>query len=155
VAQSPPVEWRHIGIVSKSTGVSRTTISSGLKKLNNPDLLDSSRIRKKGGGRKKAVEKLPAIEEELQKLIEPALRGEPDSPLMWTSKSLRKLSAELKSKGFNVSHKLVGEILKKKGFSLQTNRKTDQGKGHPECNAQFEYFFLYFAELEGETTGEL
>jgi len=85
----------------KSTGVSRTTISSELKELNNPDLLDSSRIRKKGGGRKKAVEKLPAIEEELQKLIEPALRGEPDSPLMWTSKSLRKLSAELKSKGFN------------------------------------------------------
>jgi len=137
-----------IGVVSKSTGVSRTTISTGLRELKNPDLIDTSRIRKEGGGRKKEVEKLPAIEKELEKLIEPALRGEPDSPLMWTSKSLRKLSVELKLKGFNVSHKLVGEILKAKGFSLQANRKTDEGKGHPDRNAQFEHIHLKVKDFQ-------
>jgi hypothetical protein len=137
-----------IGVVSKSTGVSRTTISTGLRELKNPELIDTSRIRKEGGGRKKEVEKLPAIEKELEKLIEPALRGEPDSPLMWTSKSLRKLSVELKLKGFNVSHKLVGEILKAKGFSLQANRKTDEGKGHPDRNQQFEHIHLKVKDFQ-------
>jgi transposase len=138
-AESKVIGHGGIGIVSKSTGVSRTTISTGLKELEDSDLIDTKRIRKEGGGRKKAIEKLPSIEKELEKLIEPALRGEPDSPLMWTSKSLRKLSAELKSKGFDVSHKLVGEILKDRGFSLQANRKTDEGKSHPDRNAQFEH----------------
>jgi len=117
-----------------------------LKKI---DLIDTKRIRKEGGGRKKAIEKLPAIEIELEKLIEPALRGEPDSQLMWTSKSLRKLSAELKSKGFDVSHKLVGEILKDKGFSLQANRKTDEGKSHPDRNAQFEHIHHRIKDFQG------
>lgn len=138
-AESKVIGHGGIGIVSKSTGVSRTTISTGLKELKASDLIDTKRIRKEGGGRKKAIEKLPQIEKELEKLIEPALRGEPDSSLMWTSKSLRKLSAELKSKGFDISHKLVGEILKDKGFSLQANRKTDEGKSHPDRNAQFEH----------------
>lgn len=138
-AESKVIGHGGIEVVSKSTGVSRTTISTGLKELRNPELIDTNRIRKVGGGRKKAVEKLPAIEEALENLIEPALRGEPDSSLMWTSKSLRKISAELKLKGYNVSHKLVGEILKAKGFSLQANRKTDEGKSHPDRNAQFEH----------------
>jgi len=81
--------------------------------LKNSEIIDIKRTRKKGGGRKQSIDKNPQIELELSKLLEPALRGEPDSPLMWTSKSLRKLSAELKSKGLLVSHKLVGEILKK------------------------------------------
>lgn len=147
-AESRVIGHGGIGIVSKLTGVSRTTISTGLKELNHPDLIETNWIRKRGGGRKKAVEKLPAIEKELGKLIEPALRGEPDSPLMWTSKSLRKLSAELKLKGFNVSHKLVGEILKEKGFSLQANRKTDEGKSHPDRNAQFEYIHLKVKDFQ-------
>jgi Rhodopirellula transposase. len=82
---------------------------------------------------------MPQIESSLAKLIEPALRGEPDSPLLWTCKSLRKLSAELKLQGFNVSHNYIGELLKEKGFSLQANRKTDEGKSHPDRNAQFEH----------------
>ncbi|MDP1725350.1 MAG: ISAzo13 family transposase, partial [Bacteroidota bacterium] len=147
-AESKVIGRGSIGIVSKSTGVSRTTISTGLKELESIDLIDTRRIRKEGGGRKKAIEKLPAIEKELDKLIEPALRGEPDSPLMWTSKSLRKLSAELKSIGFDVSHKLVGEILKSKGFSLQANRKTDEGKSHPDRNAQFEHIHLKVKDFQ-------
>jgi len=147
-AESKVLGHGGIGIVSKSTGVSRTTISTGLKELKEPDLIDKSRIRKEGGGRKKSVDKLPAIEKELDKLIEPALRGEPDSPLMWTSKSLRKLSAELKSRGYDVSHKLVGEILKNKGFSLQANRKTDEGKSHPDRNSQFEHIHNKINEFQ-------
>lgn len=148
-AESKVLGHGGIGIVSKSTGVSRTTISTGLKELKSPDLIDKSRIRKEGGGRKKAIDKLPAIEKELDKLIEPALRGEPDSPLMWTSKSLRKLSTELKSRGYHVSHKLVGGILKNKGFSLQANRKTDEGKSHPDRNAQFEHIHDRIKEFQG------
>ena len=147
-AESKVLGHGGIGIVSKSTGVSRTTISAGLKELKKPDLIDKSRIRKEGGGRKKSIDKLPAIEIELDKLIEPALRGEPDSPLMWTSKSLRKLSAELKSGGYDVSHKLVGEILKNKGFSLQSNRKTDEGKSHPDRNSQFEHIHNKINEFQ-------
>lgn len=139
-----------IAIVSKATGVSRTTISTGLKELENPENIDTTRIRQSGGGRKKAIEKMPEIKNELAKLIEPALRGEPDSPLLWTSKSLRKLSDELKSNGFDVSHNLVGEILKEEGFSLQANRKTDEGKSHPDRNAQFEFIHKKIQDFQLE-----
>lgn len=139
-----------IAIVSQATGISRTTISTGLKELNNGSAVDKNRIRQKGGGRKKAVLKLPEIKVELAKLVEPALRGEPDSPLMWTSKSLRKLSEELKANGFNVSHNLVGEILNEEGFSLQANRKTDEGKGHSDRNAQFEFIHKKIQEFQAE-----
>lgn len=139
-----------IAIVSKATGISRTTISSGLKELNSNNTVDTHRIRQKGGGRKKAVLKVPEIKIELAKLIEPALRGEPDSPLMWTSKSLRHLSDELKAIGINVSHNLVGEILNEEGFSLQANRKTDEGKSHPDRNAQFEFIHKKILEYQSE-----
>jgi hypothetical protein len=131
-----------IGIVSKATGISRTTISTGLKQLSDQEKTDTKRIRKKGGGRKKTISKFPEIKAELAKLIEPALRGEPDSPLLWTSKSLRKLSSELRSAGLIASHNLIGKILNEEGFSLQANRKTDEGKSHPDRNAQFEHIHL-------------
>lgn len=131
-----------IGIVSKATGISRTTISTGLKQLSGQEKTDAKRIRKKGGGRKKTISKFPEIKAELAKLIEPALRGEPDSPLLWTSKSLRKLSSELRSAGLIASHNLIGKILNEEGFSLQANRKTDEGKSHPDRNAQFEHIHL-------------
>ena len=128
-----------IAIVSNATGVARATISTGLRELKNPGSIDKSRIRKAGGGRKKAINRMPELKSELGKLMEPAVRGEPDSPLLWTSKSLRKLSDELKLRGFDVSYRLVGEILNEEGFSLQANRKTDEGKSHPDRNAQFEH----------------
>lgn len=149
-AESKVLGHGGIAIVSKATGVSRTTISSGLKELREPKSIDTKRIRKEGGGRKKAIFKMPEIKTELAKLIEPALRGEPDSPLLWTSKSLRKLSNELKMKGLNVSHNVVGKILKKEGFSLQANRKTDEGKGHSDRNAQFEYIHQKVKEYQSQ-----
>jgi hypothetical protein len=149
-AESKVLGHGGIGIVSKATGISRTTISTGLKELSSPENIDTDRIRKKGGGRKKATYKSPEIKTELAKLIEPALRGEPDSPLMWTSKSLRKLSSELKSIGLNASHNLIGEILNEEGFSLQANRKTDEGKSHPDRNAQFEHIHLKVKEYQSQ-----
>jgi len=119
-----------------------------LKELEHPDNIDNTRIRKKGGGRKKECEKDPLISEKLDNLIEPALRGEPESSLLWTSKSLRKLSDELKKTGYNVSHKLVGEMLKKKGFSLQANSKTFEGKGHPDRDSQFEFIHYRVKEFQ-------
>jgi Rhodopirellula transposase DDE domain len=96
-------------------------------------------IRKVGGGRKKSIDIHPEIKDELSKLIEPATRCDPESPLMWTCKSLRNLSSELKNKGYNVSHKTVGEILHELGYSLHANRKTLEGSNHPDRNKQFEY----------------
>jgi transposase len=138
-AEAKVLKHGGIQVVSEQTGMSRTTISKGVQELKNSEKISVSRIRKEGGGRKTIVEKMPKIDSSLAKLIEPALRGEPDSSLLWTSKSLRKLSAELKLQGFNVSHNYIGELLKEKGFSLQANRKTDEGKGHPDRNAQFEH----------------
>jgi len=147
-AESKVLGYGGIGIVSKATGISRTTISTGLKELKNINNIDRARIRKSGGGRKKSIHKMPEIKTELSKLIEPALRGEPDSPLLWTSKSLRKLSSELKALGFNVSYKLVGEILNEEGFSLQANRKTYEGKNHPDRNLQFEHIHKTVLEYQ-------
>src|SRR5580704_10790804 len=111
-AESKVLGHGGIELVSEASGLSRTTISNGLKELSDVLLISKERIRKPGGGRKKTVDKTPAISAALDKMIEPSLRGDPESPLLWTSKSLRKLSDELKAKGFDASHKLVGEILK-------------------------------------------
>ena len=151
-AEAKVLKHGGIQIVSKQTGLSRTTVSNGLKQLEDLKKIDPDRIRKEGGGRKKAIVKDPKIIEELDKLIEPALRGEPESALLWTSKSLRKLSEELKNKSYVVSHKLVGELLKEKGFSLQANRKTDEGKGHEDRDAQFE--FIHYRVKEFQMNGQ-
>jgi len=128
-----------IGLVSKATGQSRTTISNGIKELDTTDKIDIEGVRKSGGGRKKIVDKTPEVEAELLQLIEPTVRGEPESPILWTIKSLRNISKELGKRGYNISRNRVAELLKKNDFSLQANRKTDEGKSHPDRDAQFQY----------------
>lgn len=123
--------------VSRLSGVSRVIITKGKKELEEKINIPVEKSRKKGGGRKKAIDKYPGIKGELKKIIEPHTRGEPESALLWTSKSLRKISSELKEKGHTVSYRVVGEILKSEGFSLQANKKTDEGKTHPDRNEQF------------------
>jgi len=147
-AEAKVLKHGGIQIVSEQTGLSRTTISNGIKELEDTENLDITKIRKEGGGRKKQSDKEPLISKVLDTLIEPALRGEPESALLWTSKSLRKLSDELKQQGFNVSHKLVGQLLKTKGFSLQANRKTFEGKGHPDRDSQFEFIHYRVKEFQ-------
>ena len=126
-----------IGIVSEATGISRTTLSRGIKELESG--ADIDRIRRSGGGRKKLSEKNPELEKALLDLVEPTVRGEPDSPLLWTTKSTRNLAAELRRQGYKISHTLAGNILKSNNFSLQANRKTDEGSSHPDRDMQFQY----------------
>ena len=97
------------------------------------------RIRRKGGGRKKTVVKDPRLREDLERLVEPVTRGDPESPLRWTCKSVRKLAAELRHQGHQVSHQLVSELLHERGYSLQVNRKTREGGDHPDRDAPFEH----------------
>jgi len=128
-----------IARVSRATGVSRRAIASGLDQLKAPDDLAAGRIRRPGGGRKRAVETDATLRADLERLIDPATRGDPESPLRWTCKSIRRLAEELRRMGHTTSHRIVAELLHEAGYSLQANRKTIEGKGHPDRNAQFEH----------------
>ena len=134
----------HGGIkrVHEATGVARGSILAGLKELKDgvkPILGESRQIRKAGAGRKKLIDHDPDLLEALEKLVEPATRGDPESPLRWTCKSLMQLSCELAVEGYAISHTSVGKLLKDIGYSLQGNRKTLEGGDHPDRNAQFEF----------------
>lgn len=131
-----------ISLVARASGVSRRAIAVGLTELKKKP--DHSRrrhlpIRQKGGGRKKASLKDPDLLLDLERLLEPATRGDPESPLRWTCKSVRHLADELRAQGHKVSHVLVAELLHEQKYSLQANRKTKEGSSHPDRNAQFEY----------------
>jgi hypothetical protein len=131
-----------ITLVAESTGVSRRAIHAGLKELESRQFEDQptgSRIRRPGAGRKSVTETDKTLQSDLELLIEPVTRGDPESPLRWTCKSLRSLADELGNMGHNVSHTHVGKMLIMMGYSLQGNKKTLEGTGHPDRNAQFEY----------------
>ena len=128
-----------IALVAEATGVSRSTISRGLRELEAGEMLEEGRIRRAGGGRKKAEEKDATLLADLDALIDTSVSGDPQSPLRWTSKSVRKLSEQLASMGHEVSHTIVAELLHAAGYSLQANRKAKEGRAHPDRNAQFEY----------------
>ena len=130
-----------IAIVHAATQISRPTIYSGIREIQQKSRQKKSknRIRKKGGGAKLTVNKTPEILQALEVLVEPATKGHPESPLLWTNKGLRKLSEELKKQGFNASPNTVALLLKKLGYSLQLNRKEKEGKTVPDRNAQFEH----------------
>lgn len=128
--------------VSQATGVARGSILAGIKELESPQRVlpdEPRRVRRAGAGRKKLVDRDPAVREALERLVEPATRGDPQSPLRWTCKSLMQLARELGEQGHAISHVSVGVLLKEMGYSLQGNRKTLEGASHPDRNAQFEY----------------
>lgn len=128
--------------VSRATGASRESITAGVAELESAlegNDISVDRIRKPGGGRKRVTEKNPELKTELEKLVEPVTRGDPESPLRWTCKSTRRLSDELKARGHDVSHQKVAELLTDLGYSLQANQKTMEGDSHPDRNGQFEY----------------
>jgi Rhodopirellula transposase DDE domain len=126
--------------VHKATGSSMTTIRQGIADLESAaDLFDAGRVRAVGGGRKKLEVSNPALPEALESLIEPETRGDPESPIRWTTKSTRNLADELTEMGHRISHPVVAEMLRSQGYSLQSNRKTREGKQHPDRDAQFRY----------------
>lgn len=132
--------WGGVTTLAKATGVSRTAITEGIKEITGEKKVSKEGIRRKGGGRKKTSEKDKRIKEELESLVEPMTRGDPESPLRWVCKSTRKLSKELTQKGYKISHSLVARLLKEMDYSLQANKKTREGtKKHADRNAQFHY----------------
>jgi len=129
-----------IALVERATGISRSTIERGLNELEAPEPpLEAERVRRTGGGRKRAADKDPSLRTDLDALVEPTTSGAPDSPLRWTSKSVRRLSEELRAMGHEVSYRVVAELLHEAGYSLQANQKTREGAAHPDRDAQFEY----------------
>ena len=128
-----------IALVERATGISRSTISRGIRELESGEVLEPGRTRRPGGGRKPATQKDAALLADLEGLVEPGLRGDPSSPLRWTSKSVRHLCEELQAMGHEVSHRLVADLLHQCGYSLQANRKTREGSQHPDRDAQFRY----------------
>ncbi len=128
-----------ISAVSQATGMARQVLRRGMAELNEPAVHPPGRIRRPGGGRRKAVAKDPTLLRDLERLVEPVTRGDPESPLRWTCKSIRRLAAELQQMGHPTSHRMVAGMLRELGYSLQANRKTKEGTNHPDRNAQFEY----------------
>jgi len=127
-------------VVARATGVSRTTIQQGIREVLQPELdAGKGRIRRPGGGRKAMVVIDPTLRDDLERLVEPTSRGDPESPLRWTCKSVRRLAEELNAQGHQTSHRVVAELLHDLGYSLQANQKTLEGSDHPDRNAQFEH----------------
>jgi hypothetical protein len=133
-----------ISLVAEATGLSRTTITAGIRELRRGDAdpednLDSSRSRRDGGGRHLVETTDLTVLTDLERLVDPTTRGDPMSPLRWTCKSTRQLAEALKLQGHTVSHQSVALLLDELGYSLQANRKTREGSSHPDRNAQFEF----------------
>lgn len=127
-----------VSAVAKATGMSRSTVTSAVKELGE-GLVVTDRVRRPGGGAKSITEQDPGLLPALAALVDPATRGDPESALLWTTKSTRKLAAELGAQGHPVSHETVAHLLRDLGFSLQANAKTREGSTQPDRDAQFTY----------------
>jgi len=136
-------EARHLGYggvseVSRACGLSRITIAKGIKELD-MEPLGPGRMRRPGAGRRGLLELDPDLPRVLESLVEPLTRGDPESPLRWTCKSTRMLAAELKVQKHSISHEKVAQLLRAMDYSLQSNRKVEEGEDHPDRDAQFRY----------------
>jgi len=127
-----------ISRISRACGLSRVTITKGVRELDE-DPVAAGRIRRPGAGRHKLLVRDPELPRALETLVEPLARGDPQSPLRWTCKSTRTLAAELSSQNHPVSHEKVAQFLRDMDYSLQGNRKTEEGTDHPDRDAQFHY----------------
>jgi len=126
-----------IAAVARATGVSRRAIAAGLAELHAPQAASAHGVRRPGGGRKRTVQTDRTLQDDLERLIDPVTRGDPESPLRWTCKSVRKLAEELRRLGHATSHRMVAALLHDLDYSLQANRKTLEGTSHPDRDAQF------------------
>jgi hypothetical protein len=142
-AEASILGWGGVTTVSAATGLARNTIATGLRELEHrrahPDEAVHVRVRGPGGGRKPATEIDPGLMQALDALVDPVTRGHPESPLRWTCKSTSKLAEELQRQNHPVTDRTVAALLKRTGYSLQANRKTNEGSSHPDRDAQFRY----------------
>ena len=127
-----------VSVVSRACGLSRVTITKGVRELDEPGLPEG-RTRRPGGGRKKLEAQDPQLKSALESLVEPLARGDPESPLRWTCKSTRTLAGELARRKHPASHEKVAQLLRELDYSLQGNRKTEEGDDHPDRDAQFRH----------------
>src|SRR5258705_1615944 len=127
-----------VTLVSDACGLSRVTINKGIRELSAPPLAED-RIRKPGGGRRRLELEDPGLVTLLESLVEPLTRGDPESPLRWTCKSTRTLADELTDRQHPISHEKVAQLLREMNYSLQGNRKTEEGDDHPDRDAQFQH----------------
>lgn len=133
-----------IAAASRATGMAPSVIGKGIVEVGaiedgTPPILPPTRSRRPGGGRKKTTEKDPTLLTDLKTLVESTTRGDPESALLWTSRSQRNIVAALTTQGHQTSMKMVSRLLKELGYSLQANRKRLEGTQHPDRNAQFEH----------------
>ncbi|MCA1678920.1 MAG: ISAzo13 family transposase [Actinobacteria bacterium] len=126
-----------IAAVARATGISEATIRKGLRELEAGERLEPGRVRRRGGGRKRLVEKDPTLLGDLERLVDSDSRGDPEQPLRWTAKSVRTLAEGLRKLGHQVSFRTVARLLRGLGYSLQANAKTREGRQHPDRDQQF------------------
>lgn len=143
-AESEAIGYGGVSAVARATGVSRRAITEGVKELSRRRVAHKappvpSRIRRIGAGRKRTADKDPSLVEDLDRLVDPATRGDPESPLRWTCKSVRRLAKELQREGHAVSYQTVAELLHAMDYSLQANQKTLEGSQHADRDEQFQY----------------
>lgn len=143
-AESEAMGYGGVTAVARATGVSRRAITEGMKELSQRKTARKipsaqSRVRREGAGRKRIVDKDPDLVKDLDRLVDPVTRGDPESPLRWTCKSVRRLAKELQQEGHSVSYQTVAELLHELDYSLQANQKTLEGSQHADRDEQFEY----------------
>jgi transposase len=136
--EAQSIGWGGITKIHRLTGVNRQTIAAGLKE-SGQEKEKTAHIRNKGGGRKKEVEKFPHLLQEIMEIVSPHIMGDPGNPLIWCSKSIRKIQQVLQKRGYQISHETIRKCLQILGFSLQANKKTKEGGEHPDRDAQFEH----------------
>ena len=130
-----------IAAVYRATGITDKTIRRGVRELRAEWGTEAGRVRQVGGGRKRLTEQDRTLVQDLERLVEPVTRGDPESPLLWTSKSTYHLSEALQQQGHQISQRSVYNLLRESGYTLQANRKRDEGASHPDRNEQFEYIY--------------
>ena len=138
------IGWGGVTAVAEATGLSQTTIRAGIVECRSPEahpvpLGHEHQVRSPGGGRKRLAQEDRTLLKDLETLVNPSIRGDPQSPLLWTCKSTRNLAEALIGQGHRVSHQTVARSLQAMGYNLQVNRKTREGASHPDRDAQFEY----------------
>lgn len=140
-----------INLVCQATGISNATVQKGVKELKESTISTSKRVRRVGGGRKKASSTKRGLRKTLKTLVESTTKGDPETPLLWTSKSVRNLQAELERQGYKISHATVATLLHEYGYSLQINKKSLEGSSHVDRDAQFHYINNSIINLQKRT----
>jgi transposase len=150
-AEAEAIGFGGVTAVAQASGLSRGTVIRGMAEIKTaPKPARGQRIRRKGAGRKRTVDQDSTLKRDLEALVEPVTRGDPESPLRWTCKSVRQLATELKRTGHHTSHRMVAELLHAMDYSLQANRKTLEGSAHPDRDAQFHHISSKIREFQAD-----